>query len=51
MEKKYSLTPVELELMEILWHIGEGTVQEVSANLTPSRQLAYTFVSTMHWKH
>jgi predicted transcriptional regulator len=47
MLKKYDLTPVELELMEILWKIGQGTVREVMAHLSKSRALAYTSVSTI----
>lgn len=47
MSDKYSLTPVEHELMEILWEIGAGTVREVIAKLPKNRQLAYTSVSTM----
>lgn len=41
------LTPVELELMEILWRQGASTVHEVLAALPQDRQLAYTSVSTM----
>lgn len=47
MSEKYSLTPVEHELMEILWAIGSGTVRDVMARLQNDRQLAYTSVSTM----
>ena len=47
MSEKYYLTPVELELMEILWKLGEGTVHDVLAHLSGNRQLAYTSVSTM----
>lgn len=47
MSEKYYLTPVELELMEILWKLGEGTVHDVIAHLSADRQLAYTSVSTM----
>lgn len=43
----YDLTPVELELMEILWRIGKGTVREVMAHLPGNRNLAYTSVSTI----
>jgi predicted transcriptional regulator len=39
------LTDVELELMTILWRLGEGTVAEVLAALPPARKLAYTSVS------
>lgn len=41
------LTDVELELMGLLWRLGEGTVTDVQAALPPSRPLAYTSVSTM----
>lgn len=47
MSEKYNLTPVELELMEILWEIGKGTVREVMAYLPENRNLAYTSVSTI----
>ncbi len=45
--KKELLTEVELELMNILWQLGEGTVRDVLANLASGRQLAYTSVSTI----
>lgn len=38
------LTRYELELMNVLWTIGEGTVQDVCDKLT--RELAYTTVMT-----
>lgn len=38
------LTRCELELMDVLWQRGEGTVQEVCDGL--SRPLAYTTVMT-----
>ena len=41
------LTAVELELMTILWRLGEGTVHAVSEELPQGRDLAYTSVSTM----
>src|SRR3990167_6260195 len=47
MSAKYNLTPVELELMEILWKIGRGTVRDVMAHLAKNRELAYTSVSTI----
>jgi predicted transcriptional regulator len=47
MTDKYRLTPVEHELMEILWDIKAGTVHEVMAHLPKNRHLAYTSVSTM----
>jgi predicted transcriptional regulator len=47
MSEKYNLTPVELELMDILWRIGQGTVRDVMAYLPIKRNLAYTSVSTI----
>jgi predicted transcriptional regulator len=41
------LTDVELELMTILWRIGEGSVAQVIAELPKGRDLAYTSVSTI----
>ena len=38
------LTRYELELMNVLWNLGEGTVQDVCDNL--ERDLAYTTVMT-----
>lgn len=40
----YRLTRCELELMDVLWNLGEGTVQSVCDNL--ERELAYTTVMT-----
>lgn len=42
---KTSLTKLELELMQVIWRLGSGTVSEVQAEL--SRNLAYTTVQTM----
>jgi predicted transcriptional regulator len=47
MSSKCHLTTVELELMNILWSIGKGTVRDVMAELPKNRDLAYTSVSTM----
>ncbi len=41
------LTDVELELMNILWDLKEGSVADVIEHLSPHRNLAYTSVSTM----
>lgn len=41
------LTEVELEIMNILWLIDEGSVRDVLAKLPESRRLAYTSASTM----
>lgn len=38
------LTHYELELMDVLWRLGEGTVQDVCDHL--ERDLAYTTVMT-----
>lgn len=47
MTKNHQLTRVELELMEILWALGSGTVHDVMERLPADRRLAYTSVSTM----
>lgn len=41
------LTPVELELMQIVWRLGEVSVADVLAALPAERKLAYTSVSTV----
>lgn len=41
------LTEVELELMNIIWQIGECTVRDVQKALNPSRELAYTSIATI----
>jgi len=41
------LTETELELMRILWALGQGTVRDVMAALPEERALAYTSVSTI----
>jgi predicted transcriptional regulator len=41
-----SLTPLELEIMSVLWKTGPAGVQTVQANLK-TRELAYTTVQTM----
>ncbi len=41
------LTETELELMIILWHLGEGSVSDVIEQLPKDRNLAYTSVSTI----
>lgn len=41
------LTETELELMTILWRLGEGSVADVIAQLPKERNLAYTSVSTI----
>lgn len=41
-----ALTPLELEIMNVLWETGPANVQAVQARLT-GRTLAYTTVQTM----
>lgn len=41
------LTEVELELMNILWMLGEGTVRDVLALIPEARSIAYTSASTI----
>ena len=42
---KTALTKLELELMQVIWRLGSGTVSAVQTEL--SRPLAYTTVQTM----
>lgn len=46
-DKTRLLTEVELELMNILWKLGEGSVADVIHQLPKNRELAYTSVSTI----
>lgn len=41
-----TLTPLELEIMKVLWQLGSGNVQAVRDAL-PGEKLAYTTVQTM----
>ena len=41
------LTPLELEIMNILWDIGAAPVSAVQERLAATRELAYTTVQTM----
>src|SRR5947209_14330265 len=43
--KTEQLTPLELEIMHVLWDIGAANVQSVQQHL--ERELAYTTVQTM----
>jgi predicted transcriptional regulator len=45
--EKRILTEAELELMNILWRLGEGSVNDVLEGLPKGRDLAYTSVSTI----
>ena len=42
-----TLTPLELEIMKVLWDRAPATVQEVQAKLPGESRLAYTTVQTM----
>jgi len=41
------LTEAELELMAVLWKLGEGSVAEVIGQLPKGRSQAYTTISTI----
>ncbi len=41
------LTPLELEIMKVLWETGPASVQTVQELLPADRQLAYNSVQTM----
>ena len=43
--KSEQMTPLELEIMQVLWESGPATVQTVQRGL--KRELAYTTVQTM----
>jgi BlaI family penicillinase repressor len=42
-----TLTPLELEIMKVLWDAGPSSVQDVQQALAKKRPLAYTTVQTM----
>jgi len=41
------LTDAELEIMQVVWELGRGTVRQVHEHLNQRRSLAYTTVMTM----
>ena len=41
------LTEVELELMNVIWDLGDCTVKDVQTRLANDRELAYTSVATI----
>jgi predicted transcriptional regulator len=41
------LTEVELELMTVLWDLGQGNVRDVMGRLPEGRSLAYTSAATI----
>jgi predicted transcriptional regulator len=42
-----ALTPLELQIMQVLWSQGPGNVLHVQQSLSPSNDLAYNTVQTM----
>lgn len=42
-----ALTPLELQIMQVLWSEGAGNVQHVQKGLLPNNELAYNTVQTM----
>jgi predicted transcriptional regulator len=46
-QSRKQLTPLELEIMNVLWDLGPSNVQSVQEALPGSTQLAYTTVQTM----
>jgi len=46
-KKTDQLTPLELEIMKVLWETGPATVNEVHGRLKSEPILAYTTVQTM----
>lgn len=42
-----TLTDAELEIMQVVWELGSGTVRQVHEHLNQRRTLAYTTVMTM----
>ena len=46
-KQQEQLTPLELEIMKVLWETGPAAVQTVQEKLPPERQLAYNTVQTM----
>lgn len=46
-EGEAKLTDAELEIMQVVWDLGGGTVRQVHERLNQNRPLAYTTVMTM----
>lgn len=47
MKKPGPLTEVELEIMHVVWELGDATVKQVHDVLSARRTVAYTTVMTM----
>lgn len=45
--KEINLTKFELEIMEILWNLGESSVREVQEKIVERKRPAYTTVQTI----
>lgn len=45
--KEVDLTKFELEIMEILWNLGEASVREVQEKIVERKRPAYTTVQTI----
>src|SRR5579862_10061918 len=41
------LAPLELDCMNALWRLGQATVRDIHASLTPTRPRAYTTIMTI----
>ena len=46
-KSQQQLTPLELQIMNVLWDLGPANVQAVQEKLAKSQELAYTTVQTM----
>jgi predicted transcriptional regulator len=46
-EKEIKLTKFELEIMQVLWELGTGSVRELQEQLPEKRRPAYTTVQTI----
>ncbi|HEV7922151.1 MAG TPA: BlaI/MecI/CopY family transcriptional regulator [Thermoanaerobaculia bacterium] len=44
---KTKLTPFELEIMDVVWKLGEPSVREVQEGLSEKKRPAYTTVQTI----
>lgn len=41
------LSPAETEILQLLWQLGEATVQQTCDHLPPQRKIAYATVQTL----
>ena len=50
-KSRIKLTPFELEIMNVLWELGKGSVREIIEGLLPeTRRPAYTTVQTIVYR-